>query len=150
MIFHWIIKKYFNSTFLFGSCHPTYSSQRYEESKLNICKIIWIISLNPECELYENKYCTLLKRVGSLGETAGLILQFNLQIVERTKTETRNIIGFTFNLELLTNLVTILFCSTYVYLWLNSTNGLKVFQNFIFSLNFRDWLNYLDKGNVKI
>ena len=47
--------------------------------------------------------------MGSLEETAGLILQFNLQIVERTKTETRNIIGFTFNSELLTNLVANLF-----------------------------------------
>ena len=26
-IFHWIMKKYFKRTFLFGSCHPTYSSQ---------------------------------------------------------------------------------------------------------------------------
>ena len=65
--------------------------------------------LNPDVNFMKTNIAPWLGRVGSLEETAGLILQFNLQIVERTKTETRNIIGFTFNSELLTNLVTNLF-----------------------------------------
>ena len=82
------------------------------------------------CELYENKYCTLLSRVGSLEETAGLILQFNLQIVVRTKTETRNIIGFTFNSELLTNLFNICFALAYFNKWV------KGFPKFHFHFEF--------------
>ena len=65
--------------------------------------------LNPDVNFMKTNIAPWLGRVGSLEETAGLILQFNLQIVWRTKTQTRNIIGFTFNSELLTNLVTNLF-----------------------------------------